>query len=248
MKTIKANDVSIQHLSVLLIGDPGSGKSHFIAAMPKPLLVLNFDGKAAITYSRAPGAKDIDIMQFDPTDPEAVLDLDNTLDELVASTLGDYATVALDSLTTYGQAEMRRAVYVNSTGGKGGTRIGNVVPNQTDYLLQMVRIELVLQRLISLPCHVAVASHEATIVDKNGGFIATVAHVSGKNTLAKHLPAKFSESYHTEQIEDTETKSTTYRIRCRGNETYSWCFSKIGTPDFITNGWTEVEACLRGGA
>lgn len=243
MNITKATSITLKNLSILLIGDPGSGKSHFIAGMPKPLLVLNFDGKAAVTYSRAEGASEIDIINFSVQDPEASLDLECTIDELAIDLKG-YTTIAIDSLTTYGAAEMARAVYTNKTAGAGGKRMGNVVPTQSDYLLQMVKIELMLQKLLELQCHIAIASHESTIVDKNGGFIGTVAHVSGKNTLAKHLPAKFSEAYHTEQYENPDTKSTARRIRTSGNETYSWCFSKVGgLPEYI-NGWQDIEEVL----
>lgn len=254
MKTTKANDISLRHLSVLLIGDPGSGKSHFIASMPKPLLVLNFDGKAAYTYSRAPEAKDIELLNLedDLNCPEAVLDLDCALDELTAASDFPYATVALDSITNYSLSEMRRAVVTN--GSSGGKRIGSsdgkaVVPALTDHLLWGAKVEYILSKLLALPCHIAVTAHEMSVEDKNGGLVRIIASLcSGKKTLIRRLPGKFSCCFHPEQFEDTETGLTAYRVRCRGNELYSWCKNTIGLPDIITNGWAEVEACLKGGA
>lgn len=252
MKTTKASDISLRHLSVLLVGDPGSGKSHFIASMPKPLLVLNFDNKAAITYNRAPEAKDIELINLEDNldRPEAVLDMDCALDELAAITNFPYATVALDSLTNYSLAEMRRAITVN--GSSGGKRIGGsggkaVVPTLTDHLLWGAKIEYMLSKLLALPCHIAVTAHEMSVEDKNGGLVRIIASLcSGKKTLIRRLPGKFSCCFHPEQFEDTATGLTAYRVRCRGNELYSWCKNTIGLPDIITGGWAEVEAYLEG--
>ena len=186
-----------------------------------------------------------EIMMFEDIskNSECVLDFEDYLDKLLAMKELPFKSVALDSLTTYGEAEMRRAMFEN--GGKGGARIGNIVPNQTDYLLQMARIRFVLTKLLSLPCNVAVAAHEAIIEDKNGGLIGVVAHVSGKKTMAKNLPSMFGEAYHTEQIFDRSTNKTTWQIRCRGKEELSWCFSKVGLPELIKPDWTEIERFLR---
>ncbi len=242
---MKASELSQDSLGILLIGDPGSGKSHFIGTMPKPMLVFNFDGKAgASTYRNAEGAEDIELTMLDPSNHEAVLDLEEEINNLLGDEEMPYKTVALDSLTTYGDAEMRRAIFTNSLGGKGGSRIGNIVPNQTDYLLQMARVKYILQKLLSLPCNIVVAAHEAIIEDKNGGLIGVVAHVSGKKTMAKNLPSMFGEAYHTEQTHNPETKTTEWVIRCRGNEALSWCFSKTGLPDVITPRWSFLEEFL----
>lgn len=244
---MKASELSIEHLGILLIGDPGSGKSQFIGTMPKPLLVFNFDGKAgAQTYRRAKNADQIELMNlFDDNDqPTSVLDLEDTINKLIMTSKRDvafpWASIALDSLTSYGDAEMKRAVYSNALSGTGGKRVGGIVPVQLDYLLQMTRIKFILGKLLSLPCNIAVAAHEAILVDKNGGVLGVVAQVSGKNTMAKNLPSMFGEAYHTEQVHDPVTKMTTWQIRCRGSEGLSWCFSKLGLPDIIQPNFSEL--------
>jgi len=249
---VKASELQRDSLGILIIGDPGTGKTRFISTMPKPALIFNFDGKAgASTYARSPGADDIELIMFPTGDEEgvSVLDLEDKIDELakLSTDKFPYKTVALDSLTSYGDAEMRRAIYVNSIDKKGGSRLGNIVPNQTDYLLQMAKVKLILQKLLALPCNVAVAAHEAIIEDKNGGYIGVVAHVSGKKTLAKSLPSMFGEAYHSEQIIDRNEGTTSWRIRCRGNEELQWCFSKIGLPDLIEPSFEVIERFLRGG-
>ena len=239
---MKASDLAIDNLGILLIGDPGSGKSSFIGTMPKPMLVFNFDGKAgASTYRKAPGAEEIELFMLDPTNEEVALDIEDEINRLKSLDEFPYRTVALDSLTTYGDAEMRRAMFLNKAQGKGGSRIGDIVPNQTDYLLQMARVKFILQKLLALPCNIAVAAHEAIIEDKNGGLVGVVANISGKKTMAKNLPAMFGEAYHTEQVHDKSTEETKWQIRCRGNEELSWCFSKIGLPDLITPSWESIK-------
>lgn len=245
---MKASELSQDALGILLVGDPGSGKTHFISTMPKPLRVFVFDGKAAAsTYAKASDADQIDLIFLDPTNEESVLTLEEEINRLAQFDAGNFPirTAALDGLTTYGDAEMRRAMFTNKLGGKGGSRIGNIVPNQTDYLLQMARVKYILQKLLSLPCNVAVAAHEAIIEDKNGGLVGVVAHVSGKKTMAKNLPSMFGEAYHTEQAYDKEKGETIWRIRCRGSEELSWCFSKIGLPSVIEPNWQILEEYLK---
>lgn len=259
---MKASELSQDNVSILLIGDPGSGKSHFIGTMPKPLLVFNFDGKAgASTYRAAKDSEGIQLKMFDVSDKEAVLDFEECINVLLSedkptckSCIRDctvdkdiaWNSAALDCLSTYGAAEMKRTVFSLSAQGKGGARLGGIVPTQTDYGLQMVRVRYMLEKLLLLPCAVVVAAHEMLVEDKNGGVIGVVARTTGKKTDAKNLPAMFGQAFHTEQQYDEGKKETVWRVRSRGSEFFTWCFSKgtKGLPDTFPPNWEELEKCL----
>lgn len=261
---MKASELPQDSPGILLIGDPGSGKSYFISTMPKPLLVFHFAGKAgAATYRGADNADQIHLKIFDSTNVESVLDFAdciNTLlsgEEATCESCTKHCTVdksliwkscALDCLSTYGAAEMKRTVFSLKTQGKGGARLEGIVPTQTDYGVQMVKVRFTLEKLLLISCAVVVAAHEMMVEDKNGGCIGVVARTTGKKTDAKNLPAMFGQAYHTEQIYDTLKEKTTWRIRCHGGEFLSWCFSK-GTkniPSTLPNNWKEVEKYLEG--
>ena len=256
LKEIKASEIKEESKAIILIGEPGSGKSYLISQMPKPLLVMDFDGKAGYTtYRRAKDASDISIVSFESVPsvdsisepaPEAVLDFDDKLNELLSEDNMPYATVALDSLTSFGKAVLRRVIYKNRMSGKGGSHMGErgaYNPTQIDYGVQMTQCEYFLDKLLTLPCTVVVAAHEMTVEDVNGAELYTVAAITGKKTLAKALPSKFSEMWRTERYLDS-SNTARLRVRCQGDERFAWCCSKGGLPQYVDNDWEAIQRML----
>lgn len=82
---------------ILLIGNEGTGKTHFIGTMPKPIYIFSFD-KGYLTLAGQEGVTVGLCMDDDRYNPKAFLEFRKKFDELRKSP-GKYKTIAIDSLS-----------------------------------------------------------------------------------------------------------------------------------------------------
>jgi len=106
MNELNLTEVQPDIKKILLIGQEGSGKTHFIGTMPKPVYIFSFD-KGYLTLAGEPGITVGVCMDENRYAPHAYADFKRRFDELkkgVEYTWPDgkkekYRTVAIDSLS-----------------------------------------------------------------------------------------------------------------------------------------------------
>lgn len=111
---------------LLLIGQEGSGKTHFIASMPKPIYIFSFD-KGIDTLAGVQGITAAVVMDENRYKPHAYLDFKQKFDELkMGKTLykwpdgrtEKYKTLAIDSLTALSKCIFDHEQNINNTTDK----------------------------------------------------------------------------------------------------------------------------------
>src|ERR1017187_7157420 len=98
---IPATSITEPLLKIAVVGDPGVGKSWFAATAPKPVLDLDFDGRASSLAGKA-GVLVKSYVDLDTTNPKAIADLESDLNSFdYAKAKGEEipATFVIDSIT-----------------------------------------------------------------------------------------------------------------------------------------------------
>lgn len=189
-----------QYLKVLIYSESGCGKTCSLSTMPGPIFVLDFDQKVSslASYLKHTNASKLKEISYEPFghDPAkkgrpmqrfagAILEKKKQIEA------GEfkYKTVALDSLTTFGEELMREIVVANP----GTKRAIDGIPALQDYLVLSNEFKKYISMLLSLPVNVVVLAHIAYDKDDSNGAVKGVPLLPGK--LAAALPVVFPEIY-----------------------------------------------------
>lgn len=132
---------------ILLIGNEGVGKTHFIGTMPKPIYIFSFD-KGYDTLAGMPGITVGIFMEEDRRKPKSHMEFKAKWDELRKGKKYKwpdgreeaYATVAIDSLTALSTIILYHEQMINNTIDKkpGFDAYGNLMQRLEDYVTQGV--------------------------------------------------------------------------------------------------------------
>jgi phage nucleotide-binding protein len=192
---MKLSELKNQHkLKCLVYGDSGTGKTCFLSGFPTPLAIADFDRKsssAASFWKDSPerlGA--IEVATFDDPKYSRFNQFYNWLAELEKNC--PYATVGLDSLTTF-YDEMMKEIIKQNPNGKRLRADKTEVPILSDYNLMNHYFKQIVTKLLALPCHIVVTAHIQRSKDELTGEILHEPALSGK--LAVYLPIVFEEVY-----------------------------------------------------
>ena len=227
-------------LKVLCWSKSGTGKTR-LAATARPLgpeYIFDFDDRLA-----GLGALPIEPIEFDtyrdtmPKQPTAFDNARKKLDALAVMNPFPYATVVLDSLTTFQIAAMNKSMVQTKAFMPALKRIndgttGVEVPVMQDYQGAMAFIEQFLLKLISLPCHVIVTAHEEADKDPISDKMFWNLAVSGK--LAIKLPGLFNELWRMNVVLVTKDGKPTpvHQLVTRSDNQYSarTCYPDVVQP------------------
>lgn len=192
--------------TILAYGDSGTGKTVFALSAPGPHYVFDVDGKlssAAAFYSadkeRLSAVEYDDYRMRNEADrPAQRFEAKLREFEKQASEAGKtpfpYATVILDSFTTFTDMMLREVVLANPMVQRTKSPTAHI-PAMLDYRIQNIHIKQLLSRLLALPCNVIILAHIKTEKDELTGRIATMPNAPGG--LAAYLPVVFEEVYRT---------------------------------------------------
>jgi hypothetical protein len=149
VEEIQLTNVKPDIRKLLLIGQEGSGKTHFIGTMPKPIYIFSFD-KGYLTLAGEPGITVGVCMDENRYAPHAYADFKRRFDELkkgVEYTWPDgrkekYKTVAIDSLSFLSTFMFDHEQRVNNNVDKpGGFGVyGSVRSKMQDVVNQAVML------------------------------------------------------------------------------------------------------------
>jgi hypothetical protein len=188
---------------ILAYGEPGSGKTVFALDFPGPIYVFDFDGKIGSGASFYAGdTKRLESIEYDSYVPTGADDRPaqrfetklRELERLSVEGKFPYATVVLDSFTTFGDAYMKDVLYANPSIQRTRSPT-TVIPAMLDYRIQNIGIKAILTRLLGLKANVLVLAHIKIEKDELTGRIERLPNAPGG--LAVHLPVVFEEVYRT---------------------------------------------------
>lgn len=190
---------SVGYSRILLMGDSGTGKTHFIGTMPKPF-VADFDRGLATLLG-----KDIAAVQYSKED---WLEFKQELQHWRKGARYGRETFAIDSLTQAAEAAM---FYVLKKNGRDKAQ-----PTIADWGEAVREVKDAMDWISTLPCHVIVSAHNQLERDEVLGDIQYRPLVFGKDLPAR-LGIWFDEVYATTvatQLEQGKPVSK-YRLQVR---------------------------------
>lgn len=184
-------DQRSQTFNCILTGATGSGKTHSIRTLRRPILVHSFDPGGVKTLRKDPGfLKDLIVdtrfEQEDPKTPTAwdawekeyqKLKRDNIFEQL--------GTYVIDSATTF--AEVLMNAVLKKAGRANGT------PQQMDWMVQMNTLQSAIKDFVGLPCDCLLTSHLDFTKDEVTGRLMATPMLTGK--LKQKILLLFDEIY-----------------------------------------------------
>lgn len=236
---------------VLLIGEPGVGKTIQATSYPYPIRVLDFDRKvdSAALYWRQKGdverLKNIQVTQFStgldgesPIDALTKIFANEFIPQQRAGKM-EFQTLVLDSITTFSSATLRHIVKSNP-GIKRTMSAQGAQPGLQDFGILSREFERIIQGLLSLPCNVVMCAHISVEKDEATGQI--MRHATMDGSFARKLPALFKEVWRL-YVKDGKRMAQTqsdHMFNCRSQ------IPGLPNPLDVTNGYDSFKQYIGG--
>lgn len=214
-------------LKACLLGMTGAGKTqatitipripfHDKEVEPKPLLLLDFDGRAA-TIANEPMIEVIPLHEPDPTSPKAWDKGERLRKELWTMARGgnfEYSGIIEEGLTTMGRIAMNSALLLDPKTGLGGAPAKQHYNPQIKFLVDHIN------SMRMLPCHYLITGHFDISEDADTGKPKYLPKIT--KSLKTEFPSWFNETYYA------------FRESGKGGKVhYYWLTAGTGLYDFF---------------
>lgn len=231
---------------LLILGEPGVGKTILATSFPGPTLVLDFDKKvdsAALFYKSNPEIlNNIEVEDLSPSlthDPIEELNkiIDNKLIPQQRTGKMEYKTIILDSITTFSRATLNHIVKTNP-GIKRVTTKQGVQPGIQDYGILRREFAKLIPGILSLPCNIIMTAHVNVTKDDITGEIVRGPVMDG--SFSQELAVYFKEVWmlNVDKGKRLAQTQSDYKYKCRSQ------IPGLPNPLDITNGYKEIEKYL----
>ena len=188
------------NFKLLLLSDPGIGKTVFGTSLPGKTLVLDFDGKidSAALFWRKYNPERLELIEVEQLAAGLELTPIQQLEKIMRDRLipeqrtgkMSFDTLLVDSITTFSAACLAHIVRTNP-GIKRTASAQGTQPGLQDYGILKREFQRVIPGLLGLPCNVIMLAHIATEKDEMTGQILRHSNMDG--SFAKELPIYFKE-------------------------------------------------------
>jgi len=198
---LKLGDIRTEgNFKLLLMSDPGVGKTVFGTSLPGRTRVLDFDGKvdsAALFWRKHNPERlsSIEVTQFSAGfDLSPIQQLEKIIrEEFIPQQRSgkmEFETLLIDSITTFSAACLAHIVKSNP-GIKRTESAQGKQPGLQDFGILKREFQRLIPGLLDLPCNVIMLGHIATDKDEMTGQI--VRHPMMDGSFARELPIYFKE-------------------------------------------------------
>lgn len=235
MQELNLLEVTPDVRKILLIGNEGSGKTHFIGTMPKPIYIFSFD-KGYLTLAGTPGVKVGLCMDEDRYKPHAYMDFKAKFEQLKKGEkyvwpdgkMEDYQTIAVDGISFLSTLLFDHEQKVNNTIDKpaGFGPYGNVKSKLQDVVNQAV---------LMAPYFLCTALIETTKDDVTGEIFFVPSTVG---SMKNEVGAWFDAVFYMAVDKDMNTGAKKYKMITVGDRRYK---AKLRLPSNIGNVIAAVE-------
>lgn len=235
MKNAKEVTAFTEWLKLLVVGQPGTGKSVLASTFPTPGFVFDFSG-GIITYR----GLDFDYNQY-PIAPQGWLQFEKDFREVGAFVKeGKYKTVVLDDTTALIDVAMEKALSLDPKRNPAGGPLWNV-----HYQMVKNLIEGKLRQMLGWSCNIVIIAHMDVVKDDESGAIIEVKPLM-TGQLAVRMPGYFDEVYYTTvRKEGEKVKFLVQTISIGLKNARSRLSGKEGLlPHFIENDYAAIQKHL----
>lgn len=240
-------DITNVSSNILLIGDSGTHKTHFLGGLPDNF-IFDFDKGLSIlrdvsveyeTYKEAPkGTKVGPLLKKEglyeyATAWDAFTKHLNTFAEKYEKGEPLPKNISLDSLTFLGEIAMNKILKETN----------QEFPHQGSYGAQQVYLKKVLGQLTTWPTRLVCTAHIQRDENLNTGVTEKLPLITGK--LAGFISAFFDEVYFCESKVDSNGKQQFF-IKTRATPNMRQAKSRWGVPDDTELSWKALEPYFQG--
>lgn len=244
---MKLSEVTKENnFKLLVIAEPGVGKTVLSASFPGPILLLDFDGKADSAAAYYKDNKELlDNVEVEDLSAAMTGDPIVRLNQIVDKQLipqqragkMEYKTIILDSITTFSRSVLSHIVKTNP-GIKRVPSAQGVQPGMQDYGILRREFQKLIPGLLSLPCNIIMTAHVDAKKDDLTGEISRGPVMDG--SFSQELAVYFKEVWvltadKGKKIAQTQSN---FKYKCR---------SQIpGLPEKfdVTEGYKAIEKYL----
>ncbi len=188
-------------LKVLLMSDPGAGKTVFSCSLPGKTRMLDFDLKAdsAALFYKADKQRlaNIEVTQFGrkfgqrgPIDDFNKIVAEELIPQQRAGKMS-FDNLILDTLTTFGTAMLEHTMLVNIGTKRISFVHGGTQASETDYGVIKREFQRIITGLMDLPCNVVLNAHILAKQNPKTGVINYQTMMPG--SFGQEIPIYFKE-------------------------------------------------------
>ena len=238
---MKLSEMSGQapELKVLVYGESGAGKTCLASTFPKPMLILDFDGKSNSIINFLgqdnPELENIEVKNLQASlveDPmEAFVKITKELEGQLKKGTMPYKTIIVDSLTTFSAAALNHIVKTNPTIKRPRFAQGTQ-PVMQDYGILRREFQRLIPGFLGLKANIVMIGHIKITTDETTGSILREPKLDG--SFGGDLPIYFEEVYVAE-VDRAGKRS----LLTNGKGKYP-CRTQRGLPDRIQMSYDAI--------